>query len=183
MKKILAIMLALAMIMALAACGSSGSPSSKTSTEPTKTEEKKDETAEESFKIPVTVGDKTFDMKDVGEHYKLGYAYCHEWEIAGYNETLNLYYGSPENPDFVITLIFYDGESVSSAVSVLAGDSTVVKKDFNGTTWTTFPVTSEGKTSYIYVTDINGGAYMAVFQSEQDTTELQQTFMEHAQFK
>lgn len=179
MKKILAILLALAMIMALAACGSSGSSSSKTSTEPTKTEEKQ----EESYKLPVTVGDKTFDMKDVGEHYKLSYAYCHEWELAGYNETMNLYYGNPENPDFVITLIFYDGESVESAVKALGDGSALETKEFNGTTWTTFPVTSEGRTSYLYITDINGGAYMVVFQSEQDTTELRQTFMEHAQFK
>lgn len=182
-KTVLALLLVIC-LAALSACGSSGKQNSGTAAEPQKTEETTQETAQDTSEYPtVTVGDKTFELDRDNSHLGLSYLYSSEWTISGYNEVMNLFYGSPENPDFVANLILYENESISTAVTALAGDSEVFNKEINGVNWSVFSIESEGKTSTVYMTDYAKGLYMAVFQSALDTAELQQVFLENAVFE
>ena len=179
-KTALAILLVITLI-ALTACGSSGSGSSggsSSGTQPAKTEEKTPEPQYPTAKV----GDTVYELNDTNKHYGLSYRYCHDWQIAGFNETLNMFHGSESNPDFVVTLVFYDGQTTAQGVAALSDGAATDTKTFNGTTWTHFNVQAEQKSNSLYLTDVSTGCYIVIFQSALDTAELEQVFMENAAF-
>ena len=175
-KKTALILLLVIALIALTACGSSGGSSS--ANEPKKQEEPAPQPQNPTAKFD----GREYELDEANKHYDMSFRYSGDWQISGFNETMNLYHGSEEHPDFVITLIDYSGQKLADAVAALAGGTETRTKEINGITWTTFDIQAEQKTNSLYLTETGNDLYVIVFQSDKDTTELQQVFMENAAF-
>ncbi len=176
-KKTALILLLVISLVTLTACGSSGASSSS------QTEPKKQEEPAPRPQYPTAKFDGTeYEFDEANKHYDMSFRYSNDWKIAGFNETMNLYHGSEENPDFVVTLIDYAGQKIADAVAALADGTETLTKDINGTAWTTFDIKAEQKTNSLYLTEKGNDLYMVVFQSDKDTTDLQKVFMENVAF-
>ena len=180
-KKTALIILLVITLIALTACGSSGSGSggsSSSGTQPTKTEETTPQPQYPTAKL----GDTVYEFNETNKHYGMSFKYSHDWQISGFNETMNLFHGSESNPDFVVSLVFYDGQSVQQGIAALSGGAEISTKEFNGITWSHFTIQAEQKTNSLYLADVSSGCYIVLFQSDKDMTELEQVFMENAAF-
>lgn len=176
-KKTALILLLVISLVTLTACGSSGASSSS------QTEPKKQEEPAPRPQYPTAKFDGTeYEFDEANKHYDMSFRYSNDWKISGYNETMNLYHGSEENPDFVVTLIDYAGQKITDAVAALSDGAETLEKEINGTTWTSFDIRAEQKTSSLYMTEKGNDLYLVVFQSDKDTTDLQKVFMEYVAF-
>ena len=107
-KKTALILLLVITLIALTACGSSGASSSS------QTEPKKQEEPAPQPQYPTAKFDGTeYEFDEANKHYDMSFRYSNDWKISGFNETMNLYHGSEENPDFVVTLIDYAGQKIA----------------------------------------------------------------------
>lgn len=104
-----------------------------------------------------------------------------EMELAGYDQTFNMYFNKDEGQIFVIRLVYFRGSSIDEVMS--GSDTALTDKTVNGIQYKYFEFEENGAPSHNYVYNFNGTTYMIVFVSSFDMTSLETVFLNNVHFE
>jgi len=178
MKKVLIIFLALILALSFAACSKNGNTDNTAKGDQTDAAENKDS----SDGGTIDIGGYKIKLTKEANHGDLYFKEnTAEMELAGYEQSFNMYCNKEEGQIFVIRLVYFKGASIDEVMS--GSDATLTDKTVNGIQYKYFEYEENGTPAHNYVYNYNGTTYTIIFVSNYDMTSLENTFLGSVYFK
>lgn len=120
----------------------------------------------------VKVGDKTFVLNSSNQFKDMTFKYSNDFDIGGYENTMNIIYGSIDNPSIVVRFLYYEGKTVNDLVSSINGDIKNIK--YNNYEWFNCKTKdNNGKDISMNFYNYKGNVYVVVFSGNYDLTQFE----------
>lgn len=178
MKKALIIILTLILVLSFAACTKNGRSDDTAKGDQTAAAE----SGESSDGDTIEIGSYKIKLTKEANHGDLYFKEnVAEMELAGYDQTFNMYFNKDEGQIFVIRLVYFRGSSIDEVMS--GSDTALTDKTVNGIQYKYFEFEENGAPSHNYVYNFNGTTYMIVFVSSFDMTSLETVFLNNVHFE
>jgi hypothetical protein len=178
MKKALIILLTLILTFSFTACTKNGRSADTANGDQTAAAE----SGESSDGDTIEIGSYKIKLTKEANHGELYFKEnVAEMELAGYDQTFNMYFNKDEGQIFVIRLVYFRGSSIDEVMS--GSDTALTDKTVNGIQYKYFEFEENGAPSHNYVYNFNGTTYMIVFVSSFDMTSLETVFLNNVHFE
>lgn len=130
-----------------------------------------------------TIAEKTYELnhdnnlKDM--YYKDNTTDCDQ---AGFENTRSLWLGTEGNFTFFISMIYFENQTLEDALNNPTNQFNMIDKTINGKEYKYYEYQDDMGKGHGYMCDFDNTLYMISFTSNEDTSSLEEVFMDNISF-
>lgn len=132
----------------------------------------------------IKIGDVSFEIKENSKIKNMNFKYSPSFQIGGYENQMNIYYGSIDNPMVAVRFMVYVNNNIETMLKDVAKTNTYTKETINEKEWYKVSLENGGEISNtVYLIGIGEDTYMVVFSSKENIEEFEKETMNLIEFE